>query len=419
MGKLTVLFLMLLSVLPVQAQLKVVGGVVSDLQTGHRLAHVSVQAMCEAPAGTAGIEAAESVVTNDDGRFTLKSDRKIVSVVVSHIGYSMEHVPVSDATLDIKLKPSMVQLREVTVWTGNPRDLVSLAISRIASNYSSSGELSACFYRETAMKRQHYIYVAEGVVDMFKSGYGRQSSHRDRVAIRKGRRLLSPKRGDTLSVKVTGGPVQPVQLVIVKNAELLLNAEELSYYDFKLLPPQTIADRQQFVVKIDPRSDASAPYALYHGNLYIDCETLAFTRAELDLDMSNREKATRLMLVRKPAGLRFRPRELSLLVDYRMAADGRCRLSYVRTRFRFNCDWRRRLFATSFTATCELAVTDRRATADGERPISGRQSFDSRDAFYDKVDYFRDADFWRDYNIIEPTESLDKAIDRLLRGYKN
>jgi hypothetical protein len=155
-------------------------------------------------------------------------------------------------------------------------------------------------------------------------------------------------------------------------------------------------------------------YALYFGKLYIDQETQAFTRAELSLDMSDREKATRLMLVRKPTGVRFRPKELSLLVDYRFV-DGVTLISYVRTTFRFNCDWKRRLFATSFTACCEMAVTS--STDHDVQPIRGRESFDQRDAFFDRVDYFRDPAFWQDYNIIEPTESLDKAIDKLIKKY--
>ena len=157
------------------------------------------------------------------------------------------------------------------------------------------------------------------------------------------------------------------------------------------------------------------PWALYYGRLYIDRETLAFTRADLTLDMSSSEKATRYMLVSKPTGVRFKPKEMSCLIDYRYE-DGVTRISYIRSTFRFNCDWKRRLFATSFTAFCEMVVTDRTQT--DVRPISGRNSFDQRDAFYDKVDYFRDPHFWEDYNIIEPTETLDKAIDKLVKKHR-
>ena len=356
-----------------------------------------------------------SVVTNDDGFFTLKSDVAVEAVTVSHVGYKSQRVKVggNEGPLTIRLTPATIQLQEVLVVADNPRELVMAAIRKIPDNYSRQPELYNCFYREKAMKRQHYISVAEGVIDMYKTGYQR-SMGRDRVAIRKGRRLLSAKQGDTLGVKVLGGPVAPIALDIVKNTELLLNEEELDCYDLQMEAPTMIADRRQYVVSIKPRR--VLPYALYNGRLYIDQETLAFTRAELSLDMSSREKATEVMLVRKPLGVRFRPKELSLVVDYRQGEDGVTRISYISTTFRFNCDWKRRLFATSFAAFCEMAVTS--TTGGDVQPIRGRESFDQRDAFFDKVDYFRDPTFWQDFNIIEPTESLDKAVDRLLRKFK-
>jgi hypothetical protein len=157
------------------------------------------------------------------------------------------------------------------------------------------------------------------------------------------------------------------------------------------------------------------PYALHFGKLYIDRETLAFTRVELSLDMSDRQKATDVMLIKKPLGVRFKPKEMSLLVDYRQGADGLSRISYIRTTLRFNCDWKRRLFSTSFATFCELAVIS--STNRDVQPIRGRETFDQRDAFFDKVDYFRDSLFWKDYNIIEPTESLDRSIDKLLKKH--
>ena len=388
---------------PSDTQPSKVGGIVVDAATGKAVMGASV---------TAG---GASVVTNADGYFTLKSTQIPQCLVVSHVGYRSKQIAVdtnSSERLVIRLQPTVIELQEVLVMADNARELVMAAIKKIPQNYSRQPELYRCFYRETAMKRQHFICVAEGVVDMYKSSYI-HDAFRDRVAIDKGRRLLSPKRSDTLSVKVLGGPVAPVQLDIVKNTDFLLNAQELEYYDLRMEMPTTIGDRQQYVVSIEPR--AILPYALYFGKLYIDKETLAFSRAELTLDMSDRHKATEMMLVKKPAGVRFKPKELSLLVDYRQGADGVMRISYIRTTFRFNCDWKRRLLATPFTACCELAVTS--STSGDIKPIAGRESFDQRDVFFDKVDFFRDSTFWQDYNIIEPTESLDKAVLRLLKSH--
>ena len=354
-------------------------------------------------------------MTNGDGYFVLKSDAKIETIAVSHVGYRLKRVSVDGLSAEnqkIRLEPMAIQLREVLVVADHPRELVNAAIRKIPQNYSPVPELYRCFYRETAMKRQHYICVAEGLVDMYKTSY-QKGNGRDGVAISKGRRLLSPKRSDTLSVKVLGGPVAPVQLDVVKNTDFLLNSEELDHYELKMEVPTSIGDRSQYVISLTPR--VKLPYALHFGKLYIDRETLAFTRVELTLDMSDRQKATDVMLIKKPLGVRFKPKEMSLLVDYRQGADGLSRISYIRTTLRFNCDWKRKLFSTSFATFCELAVIS--STNHDVQPIRGRDSFDQRDAFFDKVDYFRDPAFWQDYNIIEPTESLDKAVQRLLKKY--
>ena len=397
------LLMMILLPIAVSAQQVVIGGTVTDGKTGSRLQQVSISA------------GRVSVVTNEDGAFTLKLSKMPSSITVSHLGYKTRKVDMSNGqteNLKIRLMPTTIQLKEIVVRTANPRELVDIAIRKIPENYSRTPELLKAFDRETAMKRKHYIYVAEGVEDMYKTPYTRGIG-RDRVSIIKGRRLLSQKQGDTLGVKVMGGPVLPVQLDVVKNHEILLNQEELEAYSFSMGIPEYIHDRLQYVVKIEPRLPMS--YALYHGTLYIDCDRLAFTRIELSLDMRDKEKATRTMLVRKPIGVKFTPKELACVVDYRYE-DGVTRISYLRNVFRFNCDWKKRLFATSFTATCEMAVTD--SQSEDVQPIVSRNSFDSHDAYYDKVEYFMDPEYWSRYNIIEPSESLDKAIQRLVSKYR-
>ena len=357
-----------------------------------------------------------SVVTNDDGFFTLKVDTLPRVLWVSRLGFQTREVNLTerDATsLHIIMQPVAEVLPEVVVRTMDPGELLRQAIKKIPSNYGKAPELYHCFYRETAMKQQRFIYVAEGVVDMYKTAYDEGNAH-DRVAIVKGRRLLSPRRGDTLGIKVMGGPVQPIQLDIAKNTVFLLNEDVLACYSFTMEGTAYINDRPQYVLRLVPETSLS-PVALYRGLLYIDQERLAFTRAELSLDMSDREKATRYMLVRKPVGVRFKPKELSCLIDYR-TENGTTYLSYIRNTFRFDCDWKRRLFSTTFTASCEMVVTDR--SQNRAHPLSGRISFDSRDRFFDRVQFFEDPAFWEDYNIIEPTETLDKAIDKLLKQAK-
>ena len=91
---------------------------------------------------------------------------------------------------------------------------------------------------------------------------------------------------------------------------------------------------------------------------------------------------------------------------------GKSRLSYARTVFRFNCDARRRLFSTEFTAIAEMVVTNRLDGADAV-PIERKEAFRSSETLADQASAYADPDFWKDYNIIEPTESLEHALGRL------
>jgi hypothetical protein len=397
--------LLFLASLNVFGQKFVISGTVVNDRTGAVIPQVSVSAEGERT----------SVVTNDEGFFSLKLDKMPRTLVVSHLGFETLRyaLPSSNvSSLSIRLKPTSLVLQEVVVWTENPRDLVQLALSKVPENYSTKPVLYKCFYREAAMKRKHYIFVAEGVVDMYKTSY-KQNSFRDKVSILKGRRLLSPKESDTLGVKVLGGPVMPLYFDIVKNTDFLLNEEDMANYDFKMDGFAVIDDRVQYVVSLSPL--IWTPWALFYGKIYIDHDNLSFSRMELSLDMRDTPRATNYMLRKKPNGVRFKPKEFTILVDYKQD-EGKTHISYLRSTYRFNCDWKRKLFATNYSITCEMMVTDRQE--DDVQPIRGRESFDSRDAFYDKVDYFLDTKFWEDYNIIEPTETLDKAIDKLLKKYK-
>ena len=376
---------------------------VVDARTRKAMPHVSVT---ERTVGT---------VTNEEGEFTLKLKAEPDAVTFSCLGYKSRRLTAEECkALEAEGKPvqmqaSSVVLSEIVVkGIENPRDLVEQAISKIDTNYPQESNLLRGFYRETTQKRSRFISVAEGVVDVYKTPYFRMD-WRDGVAILKGRRLLSQRRADTLAVKLQGGPVLPVTLDVVKDREILLNSKELDNYSFSYRGAQRIGDRMQYVVEIHPM--LIVDYPLYEGSLYIDQETLAFTRIDLQLDMRNPDKATQSILRKKPLGLRFTPRELTVTIDYKTDG-GVTRMNYIRNVIRFRCDWKRKLFKSNFTVVSEMVVTDRRE-GEGVKPIKVRDNFNRRDNFYDKVIFFDDPHFWGDENIIEPTEDLLKGIEKI------
>lgn len=373
-------------------------GIVRDAGTGKPLDAVSVT--------IPGTRLA--TITNKDGAFIIKSDTVPEQLSFTLLGYNSQTVPVNGAEMRVRLSRSSLLLDPATVVYGSPRALVRYAIDKIKDNMADEPELFDCFYRETVQKRQRYIYVSEAVTKTYKAAWSNLFG-RDRAAVVKSRLLKSPRASDTLSVKVLGGPVMAADLDLVRTRSMLLTEAELDQYNFEMLSPDVIDGRSQYVIRFYPAVEEE--YALQQGKMYIDRQTFAFTRIEASLDVSDPAKATRAMLVNRPSGLRFRPREMSLLLNYK-EENGYYRLSYLKTTFRFNCDWRKRLLATDFTAISEMVVTNRHNGADAV-PIQRAEEFSSKASLADKTLYYADPDFWKDYNIIEPSISLEQAIGRL------
>ena len=373
-------------------------GIVRDAGTGKPLDAVSVT--------IPGTRLA--TITNKDGAFIIKSDTVPEQLSFTLLGYNSQTVPVNGAEMRVRLSRSSLLLDPATVVYGSPRALVRYAIDKIKDNMADEPELFDCFYRETVQKRQRYIYVSEAVTKTYKAAWSNLFG-RDRAAVVKSRLLKSPRASDTLSVKVLGGPVMAADLDLVRTRSMLLTEAELDQYNFEMLSPDVIDGRSQYVIRFYPAVEEE--YALQQGKMYIDRQTFAFTRIEASLDVSDPAKATRAMLVNRPSGLRFRPREMSLLLNYK-EENGYYRLSYLKTTFRFNCDWRKRLLATDFTAISEMVVTNRHNGADAI-PIQRAEEFSSKASLADKTLYYADPDFWKDYNIIEPSISLEQAIGRL------
>jgi hypothetical protein len=144
--------------------------------------------------------------------------------------------------------------------------------------------------------------------------------------------------------------------------------------------------------------------------MYIDRETLAFTRLEFSMDMSDKEKVTSLILRKKPVGLQFSPNNLTCIISYKQI-DEKVQLNYIHYELNFRCDWKKRLFATNYTVVSEFVTTD--SQNENIEKISGKHAFSGNKSLADELETYFDSDFWKAYNIIEPTESLEKAVKRL------
>lgn len=408
------LLLLACGITPLRAQDQVeepfitISGIVKDKQSKKRLGYVNISV----PGTSVG------TITNEEGEFTIKVRQSLQArqVEVSHIGYLNDVIPLTGKNLSdytVWLEPNTNTLAEVIIRANDPRIIVQEALRKVDVNYLTTGSMLTGFYRETAQKGRRYINISEAIIDIYKTSYKGRSVDRDRVQIYKGRKLLSQKASDTLAIKLLGGPNLSVYVDVVKNPDLLLSPEILPYYAFRMEESTMLNDRPHYVISF--ASAVILPYALYEGKLFIDKERLSFSRAEFALNMDDQVKATEAILRRKPFGLRFKPLEVSFLVTYK-EQEGITRLSYIRNEVRFKCDWKRKLFSTNYTVVSEMVVTDGREAQSG---IPYRFAFKADQSLSDKVLDFADESFWGAYNIIEPTESLENAVNKLKKQQKH
>lgn len=384
-----------------------VSGVVKDQQTRKTLEYVNISI----PGTSIG------TVTNSEGGFTIKIADNIQAqrLEISYLGYMNQIVTLNGEDMEnitVLLRSNANTLPEVVIRAMDPLKLVEEAVQKIPVNNSVSSNLLTGFYRETIRKRRNYINVTEAVVNVYKTPYS-DDVDRDRVQIFKGRQLVSPKTGDTLIVKLQGGPISAVYGDVVKNRDLILGKEALRDYKFKMETPVMLDERPHYVVSFEPQ--AVQPYPLFYGKLYIDEKNLSFTQAEFSYNMKDRNKITNAILKKKPFNLRFKPEELSYLVTYKYE-NGYTYLNYMRNEIKFKCDWKRRLFSTGYTVVSEMVVTDKQLQ--NVTNISNKDAFKIKTILSDNVGSFYDENFWEGYNIIAPTESLESAVNKLKKQYR-
>ncbi len=357
-----------------------------------------------------------ATVTNLDGEFTLKVplDQPSRRLVITHLGYNNRTISLNELQTGgyrniISLEPAPTMLPDVTVTPVSGEDIIEKAIKRIPYNYTSEPNLMTGFYRETIRRRRSYVAIGEAVVQVFKAPYN-SPGRRDGIRIYKGRQSTDVSRMDTLIFKLQGGPFTSLQLDVVKNPYSILDEESMQYYTYTLVTSDMIDDRPHYVIYFQQKANILSP--LFYGRMYVDKESYAISEIDFALNLTNINEAKEMLVRRKPFTADVEPDAALYRVVYR-EYDGKWYFAYSRAEVSFTVNWRRRIFNTNFTTMSELAITDR--TTDDVIRFAGRDRVRFTDVFSERVSDFEDPDFWGDYNVIEPDQTIERAIERLSR----
>ncbi len=356
-----------------------------------------------------------STVTNSEGEFLLKVPLEISdgAVEVSFLGYKTRKLPLSnfgEKDNVIPLQVSVTNLAEVDVVV--PKDataLVKEVLRKKGENYFEDPTRMTAFYRETIKKRRRNVSLSEAVVTIYKAPY--TSDRQDAVELYKARKSTDYTKLDTVALKLQGGPFNALFVDIMKYPEYIFSEDYIDSYNFYFDRSTRINDRLIFVVGFEQRPYIKEP--MYKGKLFIDGERKILTSAIFSLNITDRNRASRMFVRRKPANASVYPTEVTYRVDYR-EKDGRWYYGYSNAILEFKIDWDKRLFNSVYSLTCEMAITDWEKNPQGRVPRF-RNRVKSSIILSDEAIGFADPDFWGEYNIIEPDKTIESAIRKIQR----
>jgi len=392
-----------------QQEYLTIKGKVVDAETGVSLVFATVAVM----------ESNVAIVTNIDGEFTLKLGESLISksLEFSYLGYKNKVIPVSSMKDNgykniISLEAAPIPIKEIIVKPIDPEEIVDKAITKISRNYEQEANLMTAFYRETIRKNRTYVSIGEAVVEIFKAPYANDLRF-DGVRIYKGRKSSDVEKMDTVLFKLQGGPVNVLQLDIVKNTEAILTTEAMQYYNYSLSSVIEIDGKPHYVIEFVQKPSVEMP--LFMGSLYIEMDTYAITEAEFGFNLSDKVAASSIFIRKKPLGMEVTPEVATYRTKYR-EQDGVWHFEYSRAEVKFKVNWKKKFFNTYYTTMSEIAVTDR--TDQEVIKFAGKEKIKYSDVFSDQVSSFADQDYWGDYNVIEPDQSIESAIRKLSKKLK-
>lgn len=361
-----------------------------------------------------------SNISNSEGVFSIKIPADTPSsdkILISHLGYMSRSVMVAEfAAADaehpllIKLMPASIELDPATVRSVDAKSLFLSAFYKMKDNYPRENVGMTAFYREMIKKgANRYLVLNEAVMDVDKAPYTGYST--DKVGIYKGRGSINYESTDTLFVKLQGGVNTALQLDVMKNPFIGVEMIDATrFYDFTIAGAANIDDRSFIVVNFFTKPDRDD--LLFHGSIYIDSESLAVGRIEFSMDVEGRgEEAAKEFIVKSSPGMTYSVTRVDYVINYK-CFDGLWYYDYCRGDVSFSARKRRSLFKTSFSITEEMVMTDHRSGGIAIEPAA-RIRF--KDILSDRIIDFQDSSFWEDYNIIEPDQSIDVIVKRIIR----
>lgn len=226
-------------------------------------------------------------ITNENGEYIINIPADHDSLTVSYIGYS-------NSTQQIKselnsqvffLHKTTTTINEIIVSEFSAKETIKEAINKIPENYPQEPVLLNYFYREILFENDSLEYVGEASYEVIRSY---KKNRDDKFYIKKNRSFRFNNDTSTNITLIAGQSWD-----YIKNVDKFLNRRVLERHSFKYNGSTKLNGREVYIISISPKRRYKGNGT--SGSLYIDMETLAFLRVELEFHYKDPNKYNNLL----------------------------------------------------------------------------------------------------------------------------
>ncbi len=360
-----------------------------------------------------------STISNSDGDFTLKIPKSFSpkKIKISFIGFKTKIIDLSSydninkpISLDVFVSP----LSETVISIPkNVEQLVRETLINSNKNYLPSHNIMTAFYRETIKRKRRNVSLSEAVVDIYKSPY-EKFEKKEVIKVLKVRKDTDYTRLDTLALKLSGGPYNTLFQDIIKYPNYFIPLFYVSNYTFWVHRTSEINKKPVYVIRFRQKDDINEP--LFYGELFIDGKNKVLLSANYSLNVSDREKSSKLFVAKKPRHAKVWPTKANFRVDY-SERNGKWYYNYSNLTLDFKVNSDKKIFNTTYSLSSEMVITDWKENTSLDYP-KRKEILKSNVILTDSKLGFSDKDFWGINNIIEPENTIENAIKKIKRKLK-
>lgn len=213
-------------------------------------------------------------LSNIDGEFVIAahSDLEETKLQVSVMGYELgeQQIANTENFHTILLKPSTVELEEVTIMSGHV--LMKDVFNRFHLNYEVSRQHMIGYYKEDLHGADSIYYIAEGIVDIYIPP-NIEFNQTLVSPIKTRKKIFKPIEDQVTFLK---GNASDMAKSSIWRKDSFLNDKNRKNYDFIYLGMDKIGDKDVFIVEFEPsnsKGDTS-------GKIFIEEKSLAVVKLE-------------------------------------------------------------------------------------------------------------------------------------------